>query len=218
MEDPKLDADIEQVKELISIWQSYYRLLLAAFDREKKLPQNADDEFQKIKTIVAQRHDHFSSVIMKDHYVAQNILQMVKRTISIFDFEKSSSVAIDKTLIEWHEANILLFETLGSLEYKKHKTTKISEADFRADLRKQARQEKIEKIRGNPQLYMAIKFILTVSAIAIFWFSPVSTWVGSIPFVKARIEDFKEIFGMNKPEEVPQKPGEKPSAGASHGE
>ncbi|MCC6732701.1 MAG: hypothetical protein IT394_05685, partial [Candidatus Omnitrophica bacterium] len=60
MEDPKLDADIEQVKELISIWQTYYRLLLAAFDREKKLPPNADDEFQKIKTIVAQRHDHFS--------------------------------------------------------------------------------------------------------------------------------------------------------------
>ncbi|MBE7489734.1 MAG: hypothetical protein DIKNOCCD_01586 [bacterium] len=217
MEDPKLDADIEQVKELISIWQTYYRLLLAAFDREKKLPPNADDEFQKIKTIVAQRHDHFSSVIIKDHYVAQNILQMVKRTISIFDFEKSSSVAVDKTLIEWHEANILLYETLGALEYKRHKISKVSEAEHRAEERKRARQEKIEKIRGNPQLYMAIKFAITVSAIAIFWFSPISTWVGSIPFVKARIEDFQEVFGMKKPEETPQKPGEKPAAGDAHG-
>lgn len=196
MEDPKLETDIAHVKELIQIWQTYYRLLLSAFDREKKLPPNADEEFQKIKTVVAQRHDHFSSVIQKDHYVAQNILQMVKRTISIFDFEKSSSVAVDKTLIEWHEANILLFETLGALEFKKHELAKVSESEHKKELAKRARQEKINKIKDNPQLYMAIKFSVITAAILIFWFSPIRGMVTGIPFVHNRINDFRLIFGM----------------------
>jgi hypothetical protein len=196
MEDPKLETDIAHVKELIQIWQTYYRLLLSAFDRDKKLQPNADEEFQKIKTVVAQRHDHFASVIQKDHYVAQNILQMVKRTISIFDFEKSSSVAVDKTLIEWQEANILLFETLGALEYKKHELSKVSEAEHKKELAKRARQEKIDKIRGNPQLYMAIKFTVITAAILGFWFSPLRGLVAGIPFVHSRINDFRLIFGM----------------------
>ncbi len=196
MEDPKLENDIAHVKELIQIWQTYYKLLLAAFDKEKKLPPNADEEFQRIKTVVAQRHDHFASVIRKDHYVAQNILQMVKRTISIFDFEKSSSVAVDKTLIEWQEANILLFETLGSLEYKKHELSKVSESEHKKELAKRARQEKIDKIRGNPQLYMAIKVTITVAAILGFWFSPLRDMVANIPFVHKRINDFRQVFGM----------------------
>ena len=196
MEDPKLENDIAHVKELIQIWQKYYMLLLAAFDKDKKLPANADEAFQDIKTVVAQRHDHFASVIQKDHYVAQNILQMVKRTISITDFEKSSSVAVDKTLIEWQEANILLFETLGSLEYKKHELSKVSESEHKKELAKRARQEKIEKIRGNPQLYMAIKFTVITAAVLGFWFSPLKDIVTGIPFVHSRINDFRLIFGM----------------------
>src|SRR3990172_1676262 len=129
MEDPKLDANIARVQELINIWQEYYQLLLAAFDKAKDLPPDAEDRFQRVKSVVAERHDQFSEVITKDHYVAQNILQMVKRTISIFDFVKSSDVAVDKTVIEWHEANLLLFETLGSLEYERHRISKISEGE-----------------------------------------------------------------------------------------
>jgi hypothetical protein len=120
VEDPKLEANIKRVLELINIWQEYYTLLLSAFDKAKDMPPDAEDRFQRVKNVVAERHDQFSEMISKDHYVAQNILQMVKRTISIFDFEKSSDVAVDKTLIEWHEANLLLYETLGSLEYQRH--------------------------------------------------------------------------------------------------
>ncbi|MCG3195824.1 MAG: hypothetical protein GHCLOJNM_00293 [bacterium] len=210
MEDPKLEADIDQVKELIGIWQSYFKLLLAAFDKEKALPPDADAQFQKVKTVVAQRHDHFSKVITKDHYVAQNILQMVKRTISIFDFEKSSPVAIDKTLIEWHEANILLYETLGSLEFKKHELSKVSESEHKKELAARARKEKIERIKANRELFAVLKLILILGAAAGVWFSPIPTMISEVPFVRARINDFRNIFGY---EELPM-PGEASPKGA----
>jgi uncharacterized protein YdaU (DUF1376 family) len=205
VEDPVLEANIQRVKELINIWQEYYNLLLAAFDKEKPLPADAGQRFDRVKAVVAQRHDQFQAVIKKDHYVAQNILQMVKRTIAITDFLKSSAVSVDKTLIEWHEANILLYETLGSLELQRDRLAKVSEADVKKQEAMRQRQDKINKIKNNPMLYTSLKVILVVSLIAGFWFSPVSTYVGNIGFVRSRINDFRLIIGM-RPIEDPNKP------------
>jgi len=196
LEDPQVEASIAQVKELIGIWQEYSTLLLAAFDKEQALPEDAMNRFDKVKRVVAQRHDQFSSVITKDHYVAQNILQMVKRTISIADFEKASEVAIDKTLIEWHEANILLYETLGSLEWRKHQFGKVTESEHKRKVAGQERQAKINKLYENRALFASIKWIFIVGLIAGFWFSPLRQMVIEIPFVHNRIDDFRDIFGM----------------------
>ncbi len=202
MEDPKLEASIVQVQELIKIWQTYYRLLMAAFDKGKEFPADAEEQFQRVKNVVAEKHDQFSDVITKDHYVAQNILQMVKRTISIFDFEKASDVANDKTLIEWQEANILLFETLGSLEYRKHQLSKVSESEHKKQARGAKRKEAWSKLRANTQLYAVLKYGLILAVIAAVWFSPIRPWFVSIPFVTSRINDFRDIFGMQPMGEV----------------
>jgi hypothetical protein len=210
MEDPKLESDIQLVKELIGIWQSYYKLLRGAFDKERQLPPDAEDQFQKVKTTVAQRHDHFSSVIQKDHYVAQNILQMVKRTISIFDFEKASEVSIDKTLIEWHDANLLLYETLGALEYKKHDLGKVSESEHNRDLAKVKRKEKIDKIKANKALFASLKWGFIIAVALGVWYSPIRPWFAGIPFVAKRINDFRALLGYDKnPVEGEQKPAGK---------
>lgn len=215
MEDPKLEASIKRVQELIQIWQEYYSLLLSAFDKERQLPPDADQRFQRVKNVVAERHDQFSEVIKKDHYVAQNILQMVKRTISIHDFEKSSPVAIDKTLIEWHDANLLLFETLGSLELQRHKLSKISESDLKKQEAQQKRKAVVEKIRGNRELYLVIKYLF-YGAIAVgIWYSPLPTMALEIGFVRSRVSDLREMFGY---ERLPDPGQEAPAEEAPPGE
>ena len=196
MEDPKLEESIQQVQDLIKIWQTYYRLLAAAFDKAKELPPDADDQFQRVKNVVAEKHDQFSEVITKDHYVAQNIIQMVKRTISIHDFDDASEVAVDKTLIEWHEANILLWETLGHLEYEKHKLSKVSESEHNKQIALARRREKIDKIRQNRELFAVIKYTIILGIIIGVWYSPIRPWFISIPFVHNRINDFRDIAGM----------------------
>ncbi|MCA9410600.1 MAG: hypothetical protein KC931_06925 [Candidatus Omnitrophica bacterium] len=193
MEDPKLEADIKRVNELIQIWQEYYSLLLAAFDKERQLPPDADQRFQRVKNVVAERHDQFSDVIKKDHYVAQNILQMVKRTISIFDFEKASPVAIDKTLIEWHDANLLLYETLGTLEYERHKLGKISESELKKEESKKKRKAAIEKITGNRELFLVLKYLLYAAIAAGLWFT-LKEPAMKVPFVRSRVNDLREMF------------------------
>jgi DUF971 family protein len=212
VEDPKLEASIKQVQELINIWKEYYGLLIAAFDKSKELPADADDRFQRVKNVVAERHNQFSQVITKDHYVASNIIQMVKRTISIYDFEKSSDVAIDKTLIEWHEANILLWETLGHLYHEKDTLEKVSEAEFKKDQQKARRRQQIEKIRGNRELFAIIKYSFIVAVLIGLWYSPIRPWFASIPFVNARINDMRDLFGY-EPLPGPGESAEEPAGG-----
>jgi hypothetical protein len=188
-------------------------LLLSAFDKERELPPDAEQRFQRVKNVVAERHDQFSEVIKKDHYVAQNILQMVKRTISIFDFEKSSPVAIDKTLIEWHDANLLLFETLGSLELERHKLSKISESDLKKKESKQKRQVIIEKIRGNKELYLILKYSFYACIVAAIWFSPLPEMALQVGFIRSRTSDLREMFGYERypdlgAEPAPEEAGE----------
>lgn len=109
---------LEDVKSLIKIWHHFYRILAMVFQTEDELPPEKEREFQQIKTLVAERHDSFMRVIEKDEHVGQNILTMVKRVISLSEFRRLSRLEINKLLIEWHDANLLLHETLGSLEYR----------------------------------------------------------------------------------------------------
>lgn len=115
----EIEERIEDIKDLMRIWMRFYRILSAGFDPENLTPEK-EAEFQQIKTVVAQRHRHFMEVITddEDKYIGQNILNLVKRVISLKEFGKLSPLEINKLSIEWHDANILLNEILGSLEYQ----------------------------------------------------------------------------------------------------
>lgn len=115
----EIEDRIEEIKDLMRIWMRFYRILSSGFDSESLTPEK-EQEFNQIKTVVAQRHRHFMEVIDNDDdkYIGQNILNLVKRVISLKEFGKLSSLEINKISIEWHDANILLNEILGSLEFQ----------------------------------------------------------------------------------------------------
>lgn len=113
----ELEARVADVKNLIRIWHRFYRTLQAGFEPDTLTPER-EREFQEIKTTVAEKHQAFMSVIEHDTHIGQSILNMIKRVISLKEFGQLSAIEINKVSIEWHDANILLHETLGALEYK----------------------------------------------------------------------------------------------------
>lgn len=115
----EIEQEMDEIKMLMKIWLDFYRILTLAFDASPDDLKRSDPEFQKIKTIVAEHHEHFMKVIKKDKHIGQSVLTTVKRTITLDGFNHLSSVERDKTLIDWHKANILLNETIGSLECEK---------------------------------------------------------------------------------------------------
>ncbi len=160
----EIEEEMEEIKMLMRIWNDFYRILTTVFyhdDPEER--RRLDPEFQKIKTIVAEHHAHLMSLIKKDLHIGQSVLTTVKRTISLDGFASLSPIEINKTLIEWHDANILLNETLGSLECERDKI-----------LRK--REEKIPK----PPLHKRIALYMESPAVKLIVFLVVVGIVGSI--------------------------------------
>ena len=115
----EIEEEMEEIKMLMKLWNKFYGVLQTAFEGTEEDCQAADSDFQQVKTVVAEHHDHFMKVIKKDKHIGQSILTTVKRTITLTGFNHLSGVEINKTLIDWHDANLLLNETLGSLECDK---------------------------------------------------------------------------------------------------
>ena len=111
-----IESEMEEIQMLMKIWNKFYNILTTTFYNKDADINKLDAEFQQVKQVVAEHHGHFMKVIKKDFHIGQSVLTTVKRTISLAGFQDLSQLEINKTLIEWHEANILLNETLGSLE------------------------------------------------------------------------------------------------------
>lgn len=111
-----IEAEMDEIQMIMKIWVKFYNVLTTTFYNQDADMHKLDPEFQQIKQVVAEHHSHFMKVIKKDFHIGQSVLTTVKRTITLQGFQDLSPLEINKTLIEWHDANILLNETLGSLE------------------------------------------------------------------------------------------------------
>lgn len=117
----EIETEMEEIQMLMKIWNQFYKVLTTTFSEDGLDQKALDREFQRIKQIVAEHHGHLMKVIKKDFHIGQSVMTTVKRTISIEGFMGLSDLEIRKTLIEWHDANILLNETLGTLECERDK-------------------------------------------------------------------------------------------------
>jgi len=171
--DPVLEHKIEEIQELMRIWMHFYRILAAGFSPET-ISQERENEFLQIKTTVAERHEDFMQIIegikkQEDLYIGQNILSLVKRTISLQEFSKLSPVEINKISIEWHDANILLNEALGTLEHRRDEIAKVSPAQYKMAKWKKAFRKGFSDFVTSPGVRVAfVLIVLGVVGVIIF--------------------------------------------------
>lgn len=168
----EIEEEMEEIQMLMKIWNKFYRILTTTFYDANADIKALDPEFQQIKQVVAEHHSHFMKVIKKDYHIGQSIMTTVKRTIDLEGFHNLSNLEMNKTLIEWHDANILLNETLGTLECQRDKILR-------------GRKEKIPRASGKDKakdffksgtFKMVINLIVILAVIGVlvaFW-EPIS--------------------------------------------
>ncbi len=196
----EIEERIEDIKDLMRIWMRFYRILSAGFDPESLTPEK-EAEFQQIKQIVAQRHRHFMEVIAddEDKYIGQNILNLVKRVISLKEFAKLSSLEINKISIEWHDANILLNEILGTFEFQLEMAKKgitISNLPTAVtDAKKKVSGEKKKQAASQaPIILAAVVAVVAIGAAVVFWDQIQATSFYQ-EYLASYVDLFKSIFG-----------------------
>ncbi len=195
-----IETEMDEIKMLMKIWNNFYRILTTTFFDDKADIKKLDPEFQKIKQIVAEHHSHFMKVIKKDFHIGQSVLTTVKRTISLEGFSHLSELEIRKTLIEWHDANILLNETVGALECQRDRIlrgrkTKVPDKSA-GEKAKEFFQSGTVKLVINLAILGAI-----VGVIYIFW-EPISTSPYYIDYAKPWVDWLLGLIGMAPAEEA----------------
>ena len=165
----EIEAEMDEIQMLMKIWNKFYNILTTTFYNQDADIHKLDPEFQQVKQIVAEHHGHFMKVIKKDFHIGQSVLTTVKRTISLKGFQDLSPLEINKTLIEWHDANILLNETLGSLECERDL---ILRGRQRSSVPTQGAGDKAKAFFQSGTFKMVVNLvvlIVIVGAIAMFW-------------------------------------------------
>lgn len=196
----EIEAEIDEIQMLMKIWNKFYRILITSFYGSEEETKKLDPEFQQIKQVVAEHHSHFMKVIKKDFHIGQSILTTVKRTISLDGFHDLSGLEVNKTLIEWHDANILLNETLGSLECERDK---ILRGRSRSKVPEKSATEKAKDFFTSSTFKLIINVVILcviIGVIAMFWEDIQSSQFYK-DYIKWMIDPVLELLGIETIEE-----------------
>ncbi len=118
MIDPKLESQISDIKELMAKWRQFHDFLAIGV-KGSNITLEKEKQFLAIKSRIAMLHETFMEVLAHDKYIGQAIMSIVMTSITLKHLNKLSTAEIKKMEIEWHEAFLLLNETVGVLEDKK---------------------------------------------------------------------------------------------------
>ncbi len=194
----EIEEEMEEIQMLMKIWNKFYRILTKTFYESDADIKSLDPEFQQIKQVVAEHHSHFMKVIKKDFHIGQSIMNTVKRTIDLEGFHNLSSLEMNKTLIEWHDANILLNETLGSLECQRDKIMR----GRKDKIPKSSGKDKAKDFFKSGTFKMIINLVIIIAVLVVlvvFW-EPISESSFYKNYLAWMIDPILENLGLISPE------------------
>lgn len=132
MIDPVLERNTADCTEILEHWRKFHDHMAAAVKNEAITPEREAD-FLAVKSRIAMLHDSFMASLTADRNIGQSMLTIVSRAITLHHLARMSVAEIKKMEIEWHQAYLLLQETLGNLEERRAKLAQVSEAAYKAE-------------------------------------------------------------------------------------
>ncbi len=136
MEDPVLNRNLEEIKELHTRWTQFRDFVLTAVKSRRATPQ-AEMKFLELKSRIAMLQDSFMATLEHSHKTGQNIMTIVGDCILLQRVANYNDAERQKFEFDWNECYILLTEQIAHLEEEKQRLAGISEAAFKARRRKE---------------------------------------------------------------------------------
>ena len=116
MQDPVLDRQLRDCKELAEAWRVFQDLFNAAIRGGDEITPNREQLFLEVKSKIAMLHDSFMDALKHDQQIGQNVFSICARCITMRHVGKMSQAETKKIEIEWHECYLLLNETVSTLD------------------------------------------------------------------------------------------------------
>jgi hypothetical protein len=145
MIDPKLERQFNHCSELLDLWRKFHEFMGFGVKGDSITPEH-EAQFLHTKSRIAMLHDTFMTALMADRNIGQSVLTIVGRAITLGHLARMSVAEVKKMEIEWHQAFLLLQETLGTIEDKRTEIADVSEASYRAGRARTAAKQRFDRI------------------------------------------------------------------------
>lgn len=174
MEDPVLNRNLEETKELQTRWSQFHDFCLMAQQQgPAKITAQAEMKFLELKSRIAMLHDSFMSGLKHETKAGQNIMQIVSDVILLKRAANYSDAERQKFEFDWNDAYLLLTEQMGALEEEKKRLAGISKRAYAMSKRMDILRARVHKFFHSDQLRWAITTVIIIFAIyvvpAFFW-------------------------------------------------
>lgn len=157
MEDPALNRNLDETKELQARWSQFHDFCIMAVQQgPQKISAQAEMKFLELKSRIAMLHDGFMAGIKHDQKIGQNIIQIVGDCILLKRVAGYSDAERQKFEFDWNEGYLLLTEQVGSLEEEKRQLAAINKRAYDAAKRAERMKANVHNFLHSSGLKWAI--------------------------------------------------------------
>lgn len=153
MEDPVLNLNLEDSKELHTRW-SQFREFFTLAQKGGKITPEAERKFLELKTRIAMLHDSFMQSLAHDQNVGQNIMTILASCIMLKRVPLMNNAEVQKLEFDWNEAYLLIHETIAGLEEEKERLLGVNETLYKIQQVRERVTAKVHNFLVGP----AVKF------------------------------------------------------------
>lgn len=181
MIDPELEHKLESCQQILKYWQHFRNFLMACNDPNRVFTPQEEAQFLRLKSEIAILFDSFMEAIEQGNRetsaTAQTIITIVQSCILLRQMQRINSAERRKWEIEWHEAYMLMNQTLALLEEEQTHLASVSQSDLRKEkFNKQLRawQGFVKQSKGlqiGLGVVVALFFLLVVPSLGLFGIS-----------------------------------------------
>jgi len=109
-------------------------------------------------------HDSFMEALTTNQAVGQEVLSIITRAITLKHLGRLSTADVKKMEIEWHEAYLLLNDTIAVLEQKRRDLAEINESQYKAKKAAGAARQKAGKFFGSTYFKLVAIIVVVLGA------------------------------------------------------
>ncbi|KPL11057.1 hypothetical protein AMJ85_04770 [candidate division BRC1 bacterium SM23_51] len=193
MIDPIIERRYSDCRELMNLWRRYHDYFKIGVAGDGITPER-EHEFITVKSRIAMLHDSFMESLEHDQNIGQNVLDIVKRSITLKHIHRMSTAEIKKIELEWHESYLLLNETVGMLEDKRKQFALVKPSQYY----RQIYTEKALRASRDFLTGWVFKAIVAVVVLMVLIFAFIQfgamDWLSRQPMTKRLVLRFEDLI------------------------
>jgi hypothetical protein len=119
MKDMVLEQRLRHCQQLMEAWQRFHQYLMACI-KGQEFNAQAENDFLKVKSQIAILHDSFLASVPKGSRetaaTSQSVISLVEKCILLRQVKRLNVAELKRMEMEWHEAYLLINDTIGILQ------------------------------------------------------------------------------------------------------